>query len=139
MNFKEFTGKVQHRLELSEQGEAVRATRAVLTTLGERLQEGEARDLAGPLPMEIDWYLEQADSSQHFDFDEFVTRVCERQGKDAGNEDNRSDAAYHGRAIVALLGELVSESEMNQIREQLPSDEGWEELFTLVGVEGAFD
>lgn len=139
MNFKAFTGEVQHRLELSEQGEAVRASRAVLTSLGERLQEGEARDLAGPLPMEIDWYLEHANSGQHFDFDEFVTRVCEREGKDAGYDDNRSDAAYHGRAIVALVAEMVSESEMNQVRDQLPADEGWEELFTLVGVEDAFD
>ncbi|WP_455429877.1 DUF2267 domain-containing protein [Natronococcus zhouii] len=32
-------------------GAAVRATRAVLTTLGERVQEGEASNLAGPLPM----------------------------------------------------------------------------------------
>ena len=67
MKFTEFVGQVQHRLELPGEGEAVRATRAVLQTLGERLQAGQATDLAGPLPMEIDYYLESADHGQRFD------------------------------------------------------------------------
>jgi len=46
MNFDEFTGQVQHRLELAETGEAVRAIRATLSTLGERIPEGNAEDLA---------------------------------------------------------------------------------------------
>jgi uncharacterized protein (DUF2267 family) len=37
MDFNDFTGEVQHRLELATQGEAVRATRAVLQTLSERI------------------------------------------------------------------------------------------------------
>ncbi len=79
MDYSDFIGQVQHRLQLGKQGQAVRAIRATLTTLGERLQEGEAKDLAGPLPMEIDWYLLQADSGQRFHFDEFVSRVAERE------------------------------------------------------------
>ena len=92
MKYKEFVGQVQNRLELAELGEAVRATRAVLTTLGERLQEGEANDLAGSLPMEIDRYLTEAESGQRFDFAEFVDRVAEREGIE------RSDAQYHASA-----------------------------------------
>ena len=37
MNFDEFTGEVQHRLELPGAGEAVRAIRATLMTLGQRI------------------------------------------------------------------------------------------------------
>ena len=55
MNFDEFTGEIQHRLELSGTGEAVRAVRATLMTLGQRLPEGNAEDLAASLPMEIKW------------------------------------------------------------------------------------
>jgi len=45
---QKFIGQVQHRLEYGQFGHAVRTTRAVLTTLGERIQEGEATDLASP-------------------------------------------------------------------------------------------
>lgn len=42
MEYSDFTGEVQHRIEAATQGEAVRSIRAVLTTLGERIQEAEA-------------------------------------------------------------------------------------------------
>lgn len=101
MDFSDFTGEVQHRLELGTQGEAVRATRAVLSTLGERIQEGEATDLASPLPQEIDYYVVSVDHGQRFDHDEFVSRVAERA------EVDEADAAFYGQALVALLAECV--------------------------------
>jgi len=133
MNYSDFIGEVQHRLEMGTQGEAVRATRAVLTTLGERLQEGEASDLAGPLPMEIDYYLESADHGQRFDYDEFISRVAEREGMDPESDDDLPDANFHAQAVVSLLAEVVPESELQQVRQQLPQDEDWENLFELVG------
>ncbi len=57
MNFDEFTGEVQHRLELPGTGEAVQAIRAILMTLGQCIPEGNAEDLTASLPMEIKWYL----------------------------------------------------------------------------------
>ncbi|WP_458187098.1 DUF2267 domain-containing protein [Haladaptatus sp. NG-WS-4] len=127
MDYSEFIGQAQHRMELGKQGKAVRAIRATLTTLGERLQEGEAKDLAGPLPMEIDWYLENADSGQRFHFDEFVSRVAEREHVD------RQKAMFHSKAIVALVDEVVPEGEMRQVRDQLPDE--YDPLFELVGTE----
>ncbi|MFC4552588.1 MULTISPECIES: DUF2267 domain-containing protein [Halorussus] len=127
MQFKDFVGEVQHRLELSDLGRAVRATRAVLTTLGERLQEGEAADLAGPLPMEVDYYLESAESGQRFDYDEFVERVQERA------EVKRSDADYYGKIVVGLVSELISRAEIEEVRSLLPPD--YDDLFALVDAE----
>ncbi|WP_224332182.1 DUF2267 domain-containing protein [Haloprofundus halobius] len=127
MNFDEFTGQVQNRLELPDTGESVRAIRATLTTLGERLQEGEAQDLAGPLPMEIDRYLLDADSGQRFAFDEFVDRVAEREG--STDPIDRSDATYHAQAIVALVNDVVPPGEMEDVRAQLPEEYG--KLFQL--------
>lgn len=123
MSYKEFIGQVQHRLELAELGPAVRATRATLTTLGERLHEGEATDLASPLPMEIDRYLTEADSGQRFDHQEFLDRVAEREGCD------RPTANYHSQQIVALLGERVPPGNLEKARNQLP--EGFETLFAV--------
>lgn len=133
MNFDEFTGQVQNRLELAGTGETLRAIRAVLTTLGERLQAGEAEDLAASLPMEIDRYLLEADSGQRFGWDEFLDRVMEREGMT--DSDDRADAAYHARAIVAVANQVVSGNEMRQVRDQLPADEDWDELFELVDLQ----
>lgn len=132
MNFDEFTGAVSHRLELPGTGESVRASRATLMTLGERIQEGNAADLAASLPMEIDWYLTGAvsDHGQRFDWQEFVTRVAERENVDP------EDAAYHARVLVDLVAEAVAESDFRQFRDLLPADEGWENLFEVVDAGG---
>ena len=135
-NFDEFTGTVQHRLELPGTGEAVRATRATLTTLGERIQEGEATDLAGPLPMEVDFYLTGAvaEHGQRFDWNEFLDRVAEREGQTA--PDDRADVAYHARTVLAVVAEATPAGEFEQVRAQLPADEGWDALFELVDGDG---
>ena len=132
VNFDQFTGQVQSRLQLPGTGEAVRATRATVTTLGERIQADEADDLASPLPMEVDFYLTGAvrEHGQRFDWREFVDRVREREGM--SDSDGRADAAYHAKVVMALVAELVPEGELRQVRGQLPADEDWGKLFELV-------
>lgn len=135
MNFDEFTGQVQHRLELPGTGEAVRATRATLMTLGQRLPEGNAEDLAASLPIEIKWYMTGAvqEHGQRFDWQEFVNRVSEIEGADP------ADAAYHGRVIVDLVHSTVPESDFRQLRDALPEpedDENWRKLFEIVDAGG---
>ena len=125
MNYKEFVGQVQHRLELAEMGAAVRATRATLTTLGERLQEGEATDVASPLPSEIGRFVSEADHGQRFDYDDFLGRVAERGGVD------KPDANYQAQQIVALVSEVVPPGNIRKIRDQLPEEYG--SLFEFVG------
>lgn len=124
MQFSEFTGEIQHRLELGTQGEAVRASRIVLTTLGERLQPGEASDLAAPLPREIGHYIREADSGQRFDYNEFVERVAERADID------QSDAAFWGQTVMTVVAECVPAGELGEIRDGLPAD--YADLFDLV-------
>jgi uncharacterized protein (DUF2267 family) len=135
MNFDEFTGEVQHRLELSDTGETVRAIRATLLTLGQRIPEGNAEDLAASLPMEIKWYPTGAvhEHGQRFDWAEFVTRVSEIEGAE------RSEAAYHAQVIVDLVRTLVPPSDFQQLRDQLPeseADENWRKLFGVVDAGG---
>lgn len=124
MRFSEFIGQVQHRLELPGEGEALRVTRAVLTTLGERIQAGEAEDLAAPLPMEVDRFLTSAASGERFGYDEFTDRVADRAGTD------RSEAAYYSKTVVALVAEVVPSGEIAQVRDQLPTE--FDALFELV-------
>ncbi|SDK73455.1 DUF2267 domain-containing protein [Natronorubrum texcoconense] len=135
MNFDEFTGEVQHRLELPGTGETVRAIRATLLTLGQRIPEGAAEDLAASLPMEIRWYMTGAvhEHGQRFDWNEFVSRVSEIEGADP------PVAAYHARVIVDLVRTLVPPSDFQQLRDQLPEDrrdENWQKLFEVVDAGG---
>jgi len=135
MDFDEFTGEIQHRLELPGTGEAVRSIRATLMTLGQRIPEGNAEDLAASLPMEIKWYMTGAvrDHGQRFDWSEFVERVSEIEGAEP------TDAAYHARVILDLVHTVVPESDFRDLRGQLPEsedDENWRKLFEVVDAGG---
>jgi uncharacterized protein (DUF2267 family) len=131
MNFDDFTGTVQHRLEFPGTGETVRAIRATLLTLGQRIPAGNAEDLAASLPMEVDWYLTGAvhEHGQRFDWQEFVSRVSEIE------RDEHPASAYHAQVIVDLVSTLVPPSDLQQLRDQLPEgedDENWQKLFAVV-------
>jgi len=135
MNFDEFTGQLQHRLELAHTGEAVRAARATLMALGERIPEGNAADLAASLPIEIKWYLAGAVQAhgQRFDWQEFVSRVSETENSEP------SEAAHHARVVIDLVHSVVPDSDFQQLRDQLPesdASEDWQELFELVDAGG---
>lgn len=135
MNFDEFTGQVQHRLQLPGTGETVRAIRATLTTLGQRIHAGEAEDLASSLPMEIGWYLTGPvrEHGERFDWREFVHRVSEIEGVDP------PEAAYHAQVIMDLVGTVVPPGELRQVRDQLPEsedDEDWGDLFAVIDAGG---
>ncbi|WP_144922050.1 DUF2267 domain-containing protein [Halorubrum salsamenti] len=134
MNFDEFTGEVQHRLEMPGTGETVRAIRATLMTLGQRIPEGNAEDLAASLPLEIKWYLTGAvhNHGQRFDWQEFVERVSEIEHADP------ADAAYHARVIMDVVESQVPESDFSQLRDMLPESqdaENWGSLFEVVDEE----
>ena len=135
MNFDEFTGEVQHRLELPGTGEAVRAIRATLSTLGQRIQQGDAEDLASSLPMEVGWYLHGpvAEHGERFDWREFVGRVSDIEGVE------REDAAYHAQVIVDLVASAATDADFEQLRDGLPESEDdgdWGELFGVVDAGG---
>lgn len=135
MNFEEFTGQVHHRLELPGTAETLRAIRATLMTLGQRIQEGEATDLAGNLPMEIGWYLTGPVEAhgERFDWSEFVARVSEIEGVDP------PEAAYHAQVIMDLVGDAVPAAELRQLRDQLPEGEddgNWRKLFAVIEAGG---
>ncbi len=137
MNFDEFTGEIQHRLELPDTGRTVRTIRATLMTLGQRIPEGAADDLAASLPMEIKWYMTGAveEHGQRFDWQEFLARVTEIEG----DKTEPAESAYHARIIIDLVETLVPPSDFQQLRDQLPEsedDENWRKLFEVVDAGG---
>lgn len=135
MNFDEFTGTVAHRLELPGTGKTLRAIRATLMPLGQRLQAGEATDLASTLPVEIGWYLTGPvhEHGQRFGWREYVERVAEIDNAEV------PEAAYRAQVVMDLVADVVPESEIRQVRDQLPEsqhDENWRMLFAVVDAGG---
>lgn len=125
MNYEQFVGQVQHRARLASAGEAVRAIRATLETLAERITPAEAKDIAAQLPWGLRESLTDAaiEAPDRFSLDEFLQRVAARE------ETDLPDATYHARVVIEVLQEAVTPGEIEDIRAQLPED--WEPLFTV--------
>jgi uncharacterized protein (DUF2267 family) len=114
-DYERFITTVQQAADLARD-DAERAAAAVLTTLAERIAEGEARDLAVELPPELAPHLGQKGPAQRFDVDEFLRRVAEREGAD------QETADAHARAVFTALGQAVSAKELADLAAQLPKD-----------------
>lgn len=127
MKYDEFVGQVHHQARLASRGEAVRATHATLETLAERLTADQAEHLAAQLPQEIGKYLHLANGGGRFGLDEFFQRVAERETVDL------PEAVHHARAVVSVLGDAVTEGELEHVLAQLPDE--YEPLFQA-GSEG---
>src|SRR4051812_20679827 len=99
MTFDKFIGAVQHRAQLPSTGDAMRAAEAVLRTLGERLDPGEAKDLASQLPRNLAEYLQTDEHSMKMSLSEFFQKVSGRAGVDV------PAAVYEVRVVFELLQE----------------------------------
>lgn len=115
-----FLEAVRDRADLGSTGAARDAASATLRTLGERLSEGEAADLALYLPEPLEEELLYADdaSATAYSFDEFTRRVSQREGV------GRATAERHARAVGSVLAETASEREIEAARKQLPDPFG---------------
>lgn len=118
MQTQEFLGRVQDAARLPTLDAAIRATRATLETLAERLGPDEARHLGDQLPHEIQLYLRGIATPvpERFSSDEFLERVCTREGVDL------PQSTHHARAVIEVLAQAVSQSEIRDVVERLPDD-----------------
>jgi uncharacterized protein (DUF2267 family) len=113
VKYDEIIARVAERTGLFE-GEAVKLTHATLATLAERISGAHARDLANRLPGPMqDDLLPTNEQAEAFSFDEFVTRVAERCGRDPTAS---KDAV---EAVLATLREALPPGELDDL---LPRD-----------------
>lgn len=131
MEYQTFVRAVEDRTGLSTAEEVDDATGATLVTFSERIPDEEARDLASQLPDEVGSYLTAADGSESFGFDEFVTRVLERES--VTEMDERDAATEHAQAVVAVLLDAVTSEESDDVLSYLTRD--YERLFEGVDPE----
>lgn len=127
MQTQEFLGRVQSAARLPSLDAAIRATRATLETLAERLGPDESRHLGAQLPHEIQLYLRGVGTPmpERFSSDEFLERVCAREGVDLPK------STHHARAVIEVLTEAVSQGEILDVMNRLPDD--YRRLFEASG------
>jgi uncharacterized protein (DUF2267 family) len=117
MHLNEFVGQVQRGARLPSMEQALKATRATLETLAERLGADESRHLAAKLPEGIGLYLGRRNAAaESFSSEEFLQRISAREGV------NPPDSVTHTRAVLNTLQYAVSADEIRYVLERLPTD-----------------
>lgn len=116
MQLDEFLQTVCELGGLRDQEEAMTASTATLSVLGERLKGGEPRNLAAQLPDELQAALDVTGPGERFDVAELERRVAEREG---GLPLER--AHRHAAAVLGTLARAVSPGEIDDVLSQLPA------------------
>lgn len=121
----EFVKRVTEIGELESREEAERAIRATLETLKQRLAGNEPDNLAAQLPEGLAEPLAGEGGQEDFALAEFYRRVADKEGVE------EPQAIRDSRAVVLVLQEAVTTSEMDHIRDQLKGE--YAELFGRKG------
>ena len=118
MQEHEFVSAVKESLDLPDNRSAERAVKATLTVLGERLEGGEAKDLASQLPGGLADALPNEGGGERFDVDTFYQRIAEQEGDGV----TVAQARQHARAIAKGLETALTDGEWQNFTSQLPKD-----------------
>jgi uncharacterized protein (DUF2267 family) len=118
MQEHEFVAAVKESLGLPDNQSAERAIRATLTVLGQRLEGGEAKDLASQLPGGLADALPNEGAGERFDVDTFYQRIADQEGDGV----TVAQARQHARAIAKGLETALTGGEWNNFTSQLPQD-----------------
>lgn len=134
MQEEEFISAVKRRTGLNSDDAAYAATNATLAVLGQRLTEGEAENVASQLPTRLDERLTgESAGAEQFSVEEFVERVFQHEREQTGaSVADTDEAERHIRGVISVLGNAVSGSELDDARNQLPSE--FEALFEPLNV-----
>ncbi|MFF5158107.1 DUF2267 domain-containing protein [Streptomyces sp. NPDC000348] len=118
MQHDEFIGKVQALTRLPDRGTSERATRAVLSTLAERLPSGLADHVAAQLPPTLAAPMRQSTSGERFDLTTFAGRI-------AGRAETDEDAAVReAAAVLEVLDAALAPELTEKLAAALPRDIG---------------
>jgi uncharacterized protein (DUF2267 family) len=118
MQEHEFVSAVKESLDLPDNRSAERAVKATLTVLGQRLEGGEAKDLASQLPGSLADALPNEGGGERFDVDTFYQRIAEQEGEGV----TVAQARQHARAIAKGLETALTDGEWQNFTSQLPND-----------------
>jgi uncharacterized protein (DUF2267 family) len=109
--------EVVEQIAGADREQAERAAHAVLQTLAERIDRGEARDLATALPPELaGWLTKAGPAADGFEAREFLRRVGERAGVEG------AEAQRWVRAAFVAIERTVPRKEFDDMEAQLSNE-----------------
>ena len=122
MQFDEFINRVQEQSGVDTREQAVGLTRAVLETLGERLDRKVRNGVEAQLPNELkEFLLARSENPDKYDLTEFYNRVGARADL------TYQDAARRTWQVFSVVRDAISGGEIEDILADLPSE--YRELF----------
>ncbi|MCU0551743.1 MAG: DUF2267 domain-containing protein [Leptolyngbya sp. Prado105] len=126
MNYDQFIKTVKESAQFESREDAIKATKAVLETMRERLLGDEASNLAAQLPKELGDCLRgrEGQMGDNFKIEEFYTRISQREGVDI------EAAATHAGVVFSVLSQAVSAGEWADVRIGFAKD--YDELFAAI-------
>jgi len=116
MDYYEFTEQVRERAAMPTEREALLATEATLKTLGERLSEVDAIELAFKLPPDIGRFLTVVDTDKEFNLDDFYEHIAEREHVDV------KASRKHANVVLGVVEEIVGIVPLRKILARLPEE-----------------
>jgi uncharacterized protein (DUF2267 family) len=117
MQHDEFTGQVQAGPASAPAVTPNGPHRPPWRLLAERLARGLKDNLTAQLPPELGRHLEQQPAAgDPFGLNEFFQRVAKREGVDL------PQATFHARAVIEVVGEVVTQGQLAKVRDQLPAE-----------------
>jgi len=122
MKFDDFINQTQEQTRLGTREETIAITKAVLETLGERLDRKVRNGVVAQLPDELkEFLLARSDNTDRYELSEFYNRVGARADL------NYQDAVRRTWQVFSVLRQAIAAGEVQDILESLPSE--YEELF----------
>ena len=122
MQFDDFITRVQEQARLNTREEAIALTRAVLETLGERLDRKVRNGIEAQLPNDLkEFLLAREGQGDQYSLEEFYNRIGARADL------NYADATERTREVIAVLRQAIPGGEVEDILEDLSPE--YRELF----------
>ena len=122
MQFDEFINRVQEQTKMDTSEKAISLTKAVLETLGERLDRKVRNGVAAQLPKELkDFLLTGSDQTDRYPLAEFYNRVGARADL------KYQDAVKRTLQVFVVFQQAIPSGEIQDILEDLPPE--YEALF----------
>jgi uncharacterized protein (DUF2267 family) len=117
MQFDDFIRAVQEQARLDTREESLAITKAVLETLGERLDRKVRNGIEAQLPNELKEFLvARKENADRYDLAEFHSRIAARADL------KYQDAAERTWQVVSVLRQAISGGEMQDIMQSLPGE-----------------
>lgn len=130
MQYQEFIENVQQKIPFENKDDCIRTMRAVLSTLGERLESTERRKLTTQLPKELKEFFHERlvnqqieEQGDRYSLKEFYKRVGARAGI------LYEESIKRTKGVLSVLQEAVSRGEIEDVMEKLPDE--YKEIFSL--------